>query len=129
MAFKLFKLLMVLRVFKSLTTLELWLKNVFIFQKIKIENIMNYVKTLIQLILLEHIFACVWIYINHSNEDWSQYDKVVIGSYTNVTSTDGLEEITTLVRDDFMFDSYGDSLYFITTTMTSVGYGDISGFG
>ena len=35
----------------------------------------------------------------------------------------------TIVReeDDYMY-SYTDSLYFMTTTMTSVGYGDRSGF-
>ena len=69
---------------------------------------MNYVKVMIQLLLLEHVFACLWIFISVNNEEWDYY---------------------TIVReeDDYMY-SYTDSLYFMTTTMTSVGYGDRSGF-
>ena len=78
MYFKIFKLLKVLRVFSNLQLLEDWLKDIFIFQKIRIGNIMNYVKTLIQLIILIHLFGCLWIFFNNENPEWDYYNDVVI---------------------------------------------------
>ena len=95
---------------------------------------MNYVKTLIYLILLEHIFACMWIFINHWNTDWFHYEKVVLNQsfaeLDSMTSDRRLQdEVVTFEATPYMSDSYVDSLYFMTTTMTAVGYGDKSGFG
>ena len=114
--------------------MEDWLKDIFIFQKIRIENIMNYVKTLIYLILLEHIFACMWIFINHWNTDWFHYEKVVeaqsFAEYDALAADRRLQdEGFTVEMTPYMGDSYVDSLYFMTTTMTAVGYGDKSGYG
>ena len=128
---------MVLRVFNSLANLEEWLKDIFIFQKILIENSMNFVKTLIYLILLEHVFACLWVLINHWNPDWEYYEQVVVNqSFADLSNSDELldrrlqdEVLEESVNSGYMFDSYCDSLYFMTTTMTAVGYGDKSGFG
>ena len=95
---------------------------------------MNYVKTLIYLILLEHIFACMWIFINHWNTDWIHYEKVVLNQsfaeLESMTSDRRLQdEVITFESTPYMSDSYVDSLYFMTTTMTAVGYGDKSGYG
>jgi hypothetical protein len=107
-AFKIFKLFMVLRIFSTLELIENVLKDIFIFEKIFIENMMNYVKVLIELILLIHLAACIWIFVSFANDTWDYF---------------------VIVRDnDDFYNSYFDSLYFMTTTMTSVGYGDRSGF-
>ena len=100
---------MILRVFQSLTFLEEILKDIFIFKKITIENTMNYLKTLIQLLIFVHLLAGAWIFINSERPDWDYYEIVK-------------------TTDDFYF-SYSDSLYFMTTTMTAVGYGDRNGYG
>ena len=66
--FKIFKLFMVLRIFQTLELIENVLKDIFIFEKIFIENMMNYVKVLIELILLIHLAACIWIFVSFAND-------------------------------------------------------------
>ena len=68
---------------------------------------MNVLKLFSVLILLAHWFACLWFYIGTSTES----------EVTNWFST------ATFTRTDF-WSCYVASLYFIITTMITVGYGD-----
>ena len=54
-----------------------------------------------------HFFACTWIYVGAMEDQWMSEEEKLF----NDKST-----------------TYVNSIYFITTTMTSVGYGDINGF-
>ena len=58
-----------------------------------------------------HIFACVWIFIGAESDQW------MTGEH--------FDEERNFIK---MPKIYVDALYFITSTMTSVGYGDISAF-
>ena len=111
-----FKLFLLVRIFNSFKLIEELLKNIFIFKKIMIENTSNQIITLVALIFLLHIFSCFWIWVNYDDKEWVWHNAV------HVSVNDGEEEAP---PTDY-FNSYFDSLYFMTTTMTSVGYGDIN---
>lgn len=55
-----------------------------------------------------HFFSCTWIYVGAMDDQWMSEEEKLF------------EDKGTI---------YVNSIYFITTTMTSVGYGDINGFG
>ena len=104
--FKLFKLLMLSRISQSLSYVGDLLSDRFVTKKIKVENIMGYVRAAGSFCIMIHIFSCAWIYIGALDDQWMDDEEKL---FEDKPST------------------YVNSIYFITTTMTSVGYGDISG--
>lgn len=104
--FKLFKLLMLSRISQSLSYVGDLLSDRFVTKKIKVENIMGYVRAAGSFSIMIHIFSCAWIYIGALDDQWMDDEEKL---FEDKPST------------------YVNSIYFITTTMTSVGYGDISG--
>ena len=86
------------------------LKNqIFVRQKVTIENTMAYVRSIFEFGIMIHLFSCLWIFIGALNDEWMENEKEIFFEKKAET--------------------YVDALYFITTTMTQVGYGDISAFG
>lgn len=74
---------------------------------IQVENIIGQIRAASSFAVMIHCFACLWIYIGALDHQWMDDDQRKFG------------EMDTM---------YLDALYFITTTMTSVGYGDTSAF-
>ena len=73
-----------------------------------IDNLMGYIRSAGAFCMMIHFFACTWIYVGAMDGQWmSEEEKLFADKST----------------------TYVNSIYFITTTMTSVGYGDINGEG
>ena len=106
--FKIFKILMLSRISESLTFFEEKTKDIFMQDKIRVENLFGYLRAAGEFLIMIHIFACLWLYIGALEGQWMTDDERLY------------EEKASM---------YVDALYFITTTMTSVGYGEISAFG
>ena len=68
---------------------------------------MGYIRAAGSFMVMIHIFSCAWIYVGAIEGQWMSAEERLF----NDKST-----------------TYVNALYFITTTMTSVGYGDINGF-
>ena len=70
-----------------------------------------------------HISACAWVFLEFYNEE----KAVEIAQW----KSDTLESMTTYGHTgEFLWQGhkrYIDAVYFMTTTMTTVGYGDIKG--
>lgn len=70
-------------------------------------------------ILLTHIFACMWIAIGKLDEDhW------VINFMNHIKEETGNQNLTYY---DYYIEIYASAFYFVLTTITTVGYGDITG--
>ncbi|KAL4480339.1 hypothetical protein ABPG74_020855 [Tetrahymena malaccensis] len=73
-------------------------------------NILQLTKLFFTLILINHFFACIWIFVakieiqNGYSQTWMTYDDINLSSWTS---------------------QYIASFYFMTVTMITVGYGDI----
>ena len=104
--FKLFKLLMLSRISLALTYIEELLKDIFVYRKVTLENVTGYIRSCGAFGVLIHMFACAWLFVGAN--DW-------------------------MTEEDLEYDKksvlYVDALYFVTTTMTSVGYGDVNAGG
>jgi len=79
----------------------------FVNKKITVENIMGYIRAAGSFMIMIHIFSCAWIYIGASDGQWMSAEEKEF---------------------KYVFYIYVNAFYFVTTTMTSVGYGDISGY-
>lgn len=106
-SFKLFKFLMLSRIMQSLDFIEHILKDRFVEQSFTVENIMGYVRAAGEFIVMIHIFACTWLGVGQLDGQWFDNDGMDYDSNVQM---------------------YVDAIYFVTTTMTSVGYGDFSAF-
>ena len=72
-----------------------------------VNNIITVAKSLLLLALIIHIFACIWIGLGHTDgQGWVQ-------------NSDDLRS-----HPDLHLDTYITAIYFIVTTITTVGYGD-----
>ena len=73
LAFKLFKLFMLSRISGLLDYLSEILKNqIFVRQKVTIENTMAYVRSIFEFGIMIHLFSCLWIFIGALNDEWME---------------------------------------------------------
>ena len=72
-----------------------------------IGNVYTLIKTVLILLLIFHIFACCWIYIGSNPDGW--------------------RNITEQYRQDDPIYVYITAFYFVTTSATTIGYGDYHG--
>ena len=86
---------------------DLLQEKIFYTRMIQVENLTGYIRSVGSFTIMVHVFACMWIYVGALDGQW-------------------MSEEEKLFEDKGR--TYANSLYFITTTMTSVGYGDINGF-
>jgi len=101
---KLFRFIQMYRIFDQVDFVLRELKQKFIQHSMMINNTYLLFKTLFIMLILFHLFACCWIFIGSLDEGWR-------------SGEDELE----------WNDVYWTSVYFVTTTATTIGYGDISG--
>lgn len=80
------------------------LGSIFYLKRYMFINLLEWTLTAIKFIISLHYFACGWIYLNYQQ----QYE----------------EEIFVV---DWRFGRYLEAMYLMTTTITSVGYGDYKG--
>jgi hypothetical protein len=75
---------------------------------IMIGNTYSIIKTTFILLIVFHLFACSWIYIGSGSDGWrnTQLNGYMLDSQINI---------------------YVNAIYFVTTTATTIGYGDIWG--
>jgi len=85
----------------------------------KVSEYVDFIKLELGVLLLTHIMAIVWIWIGTLDED-SWVDSFV-NAQKEIFNNDSL------TRFDFAMEIYINAFYFILTTITTVGYGDISG--
>jgi len=69
---------------------------------------MGYIRAAGEFIILIHLFSCAWLFVGALDFQWMDEDQ---RSY----------------RERSLL--YLDAVYFVATTMTSVGYGDYSAYG
>lgn len=105
---KLVRIAHVYKVKMTLTHLVDKLSDVLHWKKYVFDNLLKWSKTLFSLLIAMHYLACAWVFI--------QMQKRIKGEVYHEFSYD---------KDIY---NYSESIYFITTTITTVGYGDIKGF-
>lgn len=107
-AFKLFKFLMLARIMQSLMFVENLLKETYVEHTFTVENFMGYVRAAGEFIVMIHIFSCTWLFVGQLPDQWFDNDELEYSGHGTM---------------------YIDGIYFVTTTMTAVGYGEFSAFG
>ena len=72
-----------------------------------VHNILSLFKLIFRIILLSHIFACLWFYVGtlHTENSWIVHNDIF---------------------NDVWWSKYLHSYYFVCITMNTVGYGDIT---
>ena len=87
----------------------------------KVSEYVDFIQLELGVLLLTHIMAVIWIKIG--------LDASVDGSWVNTYVDEVREKTGDPSRDQYteMWTIYVNAFYFILTTITTVGYGDISG--
>ena len=94
---------------------------------------MDFVKLNLTVLLLTHIMACLWITIGMADDGWvSKFVNSNKENYKNenpekIYNDDDSDQLFTDAMHRYCFPIYVNAAYFILTTITTVGYGDISG--
>ncbi len=91
--------------------------------KYKIKEYINFIKLQFSVLMLTHIMGCIWIYLGKSEaEGWVQkfLSSLPLSDYD---SNVNLEKYLF----NYCFTIYINATYFILTTITTTGYGDITG--
>ncbi|KAL4510977.1 hypothetical protein ABPG73_008055 [Tetrahymena malaccensis] len=101
------------------------MKDKFLFDK-KAQNIIELINLFKNVILISHIFACIWIlaakisYLVYNIPQLQQQPSNLSNNYNTQTWIDMMQ-----LTDSSWIVQYIYSYYFITVTMATVGYGDI----
>ena len=79
------------------------------------KTVVNIFRLIVQICFITHLFGCLWILIglisfNEHDDGWIKYNV----------------EESQIQRDEF-FSLYISSVYWVITTISSVGFGDICG--
>lgn len=93
------------------------------YTKYKIKEFIDFIKLQFSVLMITHFMACVWIYIGKSElNGWVQIflTKLNLPDYDPSVNLD-------INMYDNMFTIYINATYFILTTITTTGYGDITG--
>lgn len=101
-----------------MSRLEIAMMRKWLTKIVQIDNFFAMIRLFILFFFSIHIMSCIWVALNLYNGGIIEA-KLLAGDYLkgpNVTSPLALSEL---------FRVYIDSLYFVTTSMTTVGYGDI----
>ena len=94
------------RFFDQVEALVRKAKSHYVVQSITITNTYMVLKTIFILMILFHSLACGWIYIASSNTGWK-------GAFLFEHQLDVPKDI------------YSNAVYYVSTTATTIGYGDI----
>lgn len=90
------------------------------YTKQKISEYVDFIKLELTVLLLTHIMACLWVLIGQQDEK----------GWVNVFIADQVspdDPTKPAVVWDYALSIYANAFYFILTTITTVGYGDITG--
>lgn len=80
----------------------------FYMRRVLFDNLYEWTIQAIKLLLIMHIFACGWLFIH----DYKKENG----------------DVHTTFYEEETFSRYAESIYFVTTTISLVGYGDYKGF-
>ncbi|KAL4484468.1 hypothetical protein ABPG74_019645 [Tetrahymena malaccensis] len=98
------------------------MKNKFLLQK-KTQNAIELVNLIKNIFLLSHLFACIWILAAKISEDIPSYIQKQVKSSDTPTYSTWINLMN--IEGETWDVQYLYSYYFITVTMTTVGYGDV----
>ena len=113
---RLFRLTQVLRIEKSALDITQAITDRFPKMRLSIENGYVFIKTIITFMFVVHLFTCFTIYYDLDDlENFRSYSIEILG---RAGLLDGDLEL-------IPYNVYFTQFYFITTTMTTVGYGDL----
>lgn len=105
MALKTFRLFHVLVVIKTIDRLMQKLADVFYLHRYMFMNLLSWFKATLKFLLFVHYYACGWLLLQHFK------DRANIPTVLNLHQKSPME-------------LYVDSVYLITTTISTVGFGD-----
>ena len=108
MALKTLRLFQVKRVTDTLKRLMEMLSDIFFLKRYMFNNVLSWIMASFKFLLTIHYFACLWIYVTSFKEE------------------QGLPEAFFIYED--RFHQYYEALYLMTTTISTVGYGDYKAF-
>ena len=87
----------------------------------KVSEYVDFIELELGVLLLTHIMAVVWIAIGLDSSVEGSWVNAFIEEQRELTGDPNVDEYT------YMWVIYFNAFYFILTTITTVGYGDISG--
>lgn len=118
--FKLLRIIHVRRVFSNISEAIKAILNRAGFDKASVEKMSYIVDLFILSFSVIHILSCVWIY----------FGNVVVGSWMQVCPNPPSSECETgmHVNRDAEEEVYITAMYWVITTLTTVGYGDYKGY-
>ena len=106
------------RIFSDMSRLEITMKRKWLTKIVQIDNLFAMIRLQILFFFSIHIMSCIWVALNLYHGGIIEA-KILAGDYEK-----GLYETSPLAFSELPT-VYIDSLYFVTTSMTTVGYGDI----
>lgn len=112
-ALKLLRLVQIDRIIIETKRFEVVLKKQFTNRLHGIHNFFHAGKTGVLLIFFLHIASCFWMYLGLTETGWAE--------------SEGLAQEHDHLHIDELWELYITSVYFVTTTITTVGFGEISG--
>ncbi|KAL4484469.1 hypothetical protein ABPG74_019646 [Tetrahymena malaccensis] len=99
------------------------LKQKFLLDR-RAQNIIELINLLKNILVISHIFACIWLFIGLKSEEfYQQNDNSNNSSNSNQQPTSWLDLVN--ITESQWYVQYLNSYYFIAVTMSTVGYGDI----
>lgn len=87
----------------------------------KVSEYVDFVRLEIAVVLLTHLMACIWIHIGRQSDGTDGWVTAFVKDQRSSQNNEFLKDF------DFVVEIYANAFYFILTTITTVGYGDING--